>query len=105
MLYLNGYDDTSAKPKEKGLPSPGTGWLGKLGLIYADGNNLFETLMLNLVLVNISDKECWDSPKPVWEAETVKGAERTEIAGSIKSGRTTDSTIQKNSPKKRRTRG
>ena len=36
--------------------------------------------MLNLVLLNISDKECWDSPKPVWEAETVKGAERTEIA-------------------------
>ena len=80
LLYLNGYDDTSAKPKEKGLPSPGTGWLGKLGLIYADGNNLFETLMLNLVLVNISDKECWGSPKPVWEAETVKDAERTEIA-------------------------
>lgn len=79
LLYLNGYDDTSAKPKQKGLPSPGTGWLGKLGLIYADGSNLFETLMLNLVVVNISDKECWDSPKPVWEAETVKSAERTEI--------------------------
>ena len=79
LLYLNGYDDTSAKPKQKGLPSPGTGWLGKLGLIYADGSNLFETLMLNLVVVNISDKECWVSPKPVWEAETVKSAERTEI--------------------------
>ncbi|WP_455147997.1 type I-E CRISPR-associated protein Cse1/CasA [Clostridium sp.] len=80
LLYLNGFDDASAKPKQSGLPSPGTGWLGKLGLIYADGNNLFETLMLNLVLVNISDKECWDSPKPVWEAEKVKSAERTEIA-------------------------
>lgn len=80
LLYLNGYDDASAKAKQDGLLSPGTGWLGKLGLIYADGNNLFETLMLNLVLVNISDKECWDSPKPVWEAETVKSAERTEIA-------------------------
>ena len=33
LLYINGFDDTSSKPKVKGLPSPGAGWLGKLGLI------------------------------------------------------------------------
>ena len=49
LIYLNGFDDTSAKPKAKGLPSPGAGWMGKLGLIWAQGDNFFETLMLNLV--------------------------------------------------------
>ena len=46
LLYVNGYDDTSSKPKTKGAPSVGAGWLGKLGLIQAVGSNLFETLML-----------------------------------------------------------
>ena len=50
LLYVNAYDDTSAKPKGKGLPSPGVGWPGKLGLIAAVGDNLFQTLMLNLTL-------------------------------------------------------
>src|SRR5690606_5216521 len=52
LLYVNGFDDTSAKPKRKGLPSPGAGWLGKLGLVQAVGDNLFETLLLNLVLLD-----------------------------------------------------
>lgn len=59
LLYLNSYDDTSSKPTKEGkeksggsLPSHGIGWLGKLGLIYIKGNNLFETLMLNLIMIN-----------------------------------------------------
>ena len=54
LIYVNGFDDTSLKqPKESKkkygkLPSPGAGWLGKLGLIAAEGDNLFETLMLIL---------------------------------------------------------
>lgn len=79
LVYLNAYDDTSAKPKQKGLPAAGAGWLGKLGLIYAEGNNLFQTLMLNLVLVH--DKtECWDDPHPTWEMDEAKKEERTEIS-------------------------
>ena len=35
LLSVNGYDDTSAKPKGKGLPSVGAGWLGKLGYLQA----------------------------------------------------------------------
>ena len=35
LLCVNGYDDTSAKPKGKGLPSVGAGWLGKIGFIQA----------------------------------------------------------------------
>lgn len=52
LLYLNAYDDSSGKPSvpKQGLPSPGVGWLGKLGVVFASGNNLFETLMLNFAL-------------------------------------------------------
>ena len=79
LLYVNAYDDTSAKPKGKGLPSPGVGWPGKLGLIAAVGDNLFETLMLNLTLLK-DGQELWDGEnRPIWEVEPSK-AERREIA-------------------------
>ena len=85
LLYLNAYDDTSSKPTKEGkakaggsLPSPGVGWLGKLGLIYITGNNLFETLMLNLILVN--ENKVQENQNPLWEQEKVSDAERTEIA-------------------------
>lgn len=79
LLYVNGYDDTSAKPKGKGLPSPGCGWLGKLGLITASGDNLFETLMLNLTLLR-SDGELWPAARPCWELPKSRSSERTEIS-------------------------
>lgn len=85
LLYLNAYDDTSSKPTKEGkakaggsLPSPGVGWLGKLGLIYITGNNLFETLMLNLIMVN--EDIVQEIQNPLWEQEKVSDAERTEIA-------------------------
>ena len=78
LLCVNGYDDTSAKPKGKGLPSVGAGWLGKIGFIQAQGDNLYETLMLNLTLLRDS-RECWGESKPCWELEAPKSAERTEI--------------------------
>ena len=78
LLCVNGYDDTSAKPKGKGLPSVGAGWLGKIGFIQAQGDNLYETLMLNLTLLR-DGRECWGESKPCWELEEPKSAERTEI--------------------------
>ena len=78
LLYVNGYDDTSSKPRQKGLPSPGAGWLGKLGLIAAQGENLFETLMLNLVLLN-EKGECWGKNIPTWALEHPRTQERCEI--------------------------
>ena len=68
LLYLNGYDDTSSKPKTKGAPSVGAGWLGKLAPIQAVGSNLFETLMLNFILLK-DGKELWEAPKPCWELD------------------------------------
>ena len=84
LLYLNAYDDTSSKPTKEGkadaggkLPSPGIGWLGKLGLIYLKGENLFETLMLNFALIHHESVE--SEQKPIWERNAVSSAERTSI--------------------------
>jgi CRISPR system Cascade subunit CasA len=79
LLYVNAFDDTSSKPKGKNLPSPGAGWLGKLGLVAAEGNNLFETLMLNFVLLPDGEDKLWDSGKPNWEM-SVRAGERIEIS-------------------------
>jgi CRISPR system Cascade subunit CasA len=83
LLYVNSFDDASGKQKEKekGLPTrpSGTGWLGKLGLITAVGDNLFETLLLNLIFLKDGGSELWGGEKPIWEAETVKADERTKI--------------------------
>jgi CRISPR system Cascade subunit CasA len=78
LLYLNGFDDTSAKPKGKGLPSVGAGWLGKIGLFLARGNTLAETLLLNLVLLK-DGQELWSPPCPYWELNHPRSGERTEI--------------------------
>ena len=66
LLYLNAYDDISVSPKlRKGL---GIGRLGKLGLVYAAGDNLFETLMLNFSLLS-DQNERFRPGKAVWEKE------------------------------------
>lgn len=84
LIYVNAYDDTSAKPSSESkltgtkLPSPGVGWLGKLGLISVSGNTLFETLMLNMVLLD-EHGELWGEEKPVWERDEIADGERIEI--------------------------
>lgn len=81
LLYVNNYDDTSSKPKGKNLPSPGAGWLGKLGLITIRGNNLLETLVYNLILLNHKRNfsEVWGPECPAWEPDVPNTAERAEI--------------------------
>lgn len=82
LLNVNAYDDTSAKPSRRPggdkLPSPGAGWLGKLGLIFATGNNLFETLVLNLVFLRNNGHAQWGHELPIWEIP-VRDGERIEI--------------------------
>ncbi len=87
LLYVNAYDDTSAKPsreakeaKRRGeeVPSLSTGWLGKLGIIFSAGTNLFETLMFNLIMVN-ENGEIPEKETPVWEREEIPVAEREKI--------------------------
>lgn len=78
LIYVNGFDDNSSKPKGKNLPSPGAGWLGKLGLITAKGKTLFETLMLNLVFLK-EDHGPWKPNVPTWELQKAREGERIEI--------------------------
>lgn len=84
LLYINSYDDVALKPDNENkakvggkLPSAKRGWLGQLGLVYLNGNNLFETLMLNLVIICDDVVQC--EQKPLWEADSVSDRERTEI--------------------------
>ena len=81
LVYLNGFDDTSAKPSIRGanLPSVGAGWLGKLGLVAIEGKNLFETLLLNLVLLN-ENQMVFGASSAAWELEAVRQRERQHIA-------------------------
>ena len=84
LLYLHGYAETFGKLESRGKTDKnkmtiGVGWLGQLGLVYARGENLFKTLMLNLVL--LKDKNTpWGIEKPVWESEQVLSVERHEIS-------------------------
>lgn len=78
LLSVNGFDDTSLKPKGKDLPSISVGWLGTLGFIQAFGDTLYETLMLNLTLLR-DGRECWGGSKPCWERENPRSGERTEV--------------------------
>ncbi len=87
LLYLNGFDDTSSKkskeyranvPKEE-QKSVGAGWLGKIGLVYPLGENLFESLMLNSVLLKDGDKPWSDVNHPYYEEEKPDVTERREV--------------------------
>ena len=80
LLHINSFDDSSGKKKTEGTGSPGVGYLGKLGLIAAKGENLFETLMLNLIPFNLTSKEIWPSECPIWELDQPRSAERCVIA-------------------------
>jgi len=79
LIYLNGFDDTSSKPtRGKDLPSVGAGWLGRIGIVYIVGNNLFETLMLNFALTD-RNGNLWPDGKTTWELDVPHIGERTKI--------------------------
>lgn len=92
VIALMAYDDTAAKatrdlPEGQKYPSPGAGWLGRLGYIQAQGRTLFETLLLNLTLLQ-DGVTTWQGETsledaylawPCWELETPRNAERTDI--------------------------
>ena len=81
LIFLNGFDDCAAKQADKsdGSRSFTVGWLGKLGLIYAVGNNLFETIMLNMPMLHDVDLIPWTKDVPTWELEKVRDSERETI--------------------------
>jgi CRISPR system Cascade subunit CasA len=74
LVHLQAWDYAGKKASVVGgAPNGGgTGWCGKLGLVYPVGANLFETLMLNLVLTTDSGRVV--SGQPVWETAPKKAA-------------------------------
>ncbi len=63
LIHYNAFDDASLK-----IPSPSISFLGQFCCLFAHGRNLFETLMLNLVLEQAPGKS-WKSNKPCWESD------------------------------------
>lgn len=70
LITFQGYTGLSDKVifgKEKYDVSNSKGWLFDLGGIYLEGDNLFETLLLNLVLNHPVDEYKSLQQKPAWE--------------------------------------
>ena len=85
LVYLQGFDDASVKQKtEEGKKNAQVnsaspkGWLGNLGVIYALGENLFQTLLLNLCFLR-DGAELYGPPQPCWELEIPNTEERSLI--------------------------
>lgn len=75
LVTLLGFDDAASTKVEIGA---GAGWLGQHANVYAVGDNLFETLMLNLVFLRDGDT-VWGENVPVWETPVPRAAKKREI--------------------------
>lgn len=80
LLNLNGFGvNVKADKKAPGTTeAAGTGRLGSLGLIYVEGENLFELIMLNLTPLT-EGNEPWGEPYPIWE-QPIRSKQSIEIA-------------------------
>lgn len=73
LIYLQSFDDTAAKK-----PSPKLCFTGSIGIVMAKGDSLFETLMLNLILLK-DGQELWGDAKPSWERSKPSSEKLKEI--------------------------
>ena len=85
MIHLNVFDDGACKSSpekdpNRQLPPLKVGYLCDMGVIVAQGKNLFQTLMLNMVLLKNGTEEWPEENCPAWEKDTVNTAERFEVA-------------------------
>lgn len=70
LLTYQGYTGTAEKQtfrKKESFETWSKGWIYDLGGIYFTADNLFETLMLNLVLIHPEEQFQGKIQKPVWE--------------------------------------
>lgn len=63
LVHIINFDDIAAK-----APTPKKTWTGKLGIICFEGNNLFETIMLNYVANAGVNTDVYKN-NPSWETE------------------------------------
>ena len=81
LLFLNSFDDCAAKQRDKshGSRSMTVGWLGKLGLITAVGNTLFDTILMNMPML-VNGETIWqEDDQPFWEMDQICEEERRTI--------------------------
>lgn len=64
LVHMQNWDDVASKS------GTGVGWLGKVGYIQAVGQNLFKTIMLNMVMLE-DGHELWRAYTPQWELTTL----------------------------------
>lgn len=72
LITLQGYTGTSDKQKVGDAKTYSKGWLYDLGGVYFRGGSLFETLMLNLVIVHSENNNLLKVQKPCWETDTIE---------------------------------
>ena len=72
LITLQGYIGTSDKKKVGTAKTYSKGWLYDLGGVYLQGNNVFETLMLNFAIAHNENNNLLKMQKPCWEAETME---------------------------------
>lgn len=72
LITLQGYIGTSDKKKVGSAKTYSKGWLYDLGGVYLQGNNVFETLMLNFVIAYNENNNLLKIQKPCWEAEYIE---------------------------------
>ncbi len=85
LIHLISVDDNALKSSEEGkeesptgkVGSAGKGWFGRIGLTVLKGENLFQTLLFNLVLVN--RKKYYQPERPLWEREKITLEEAKKI--------------------------
>lgn len=76
LIYTNSFDVApGGRPSSAGITIKGYGlsWLSQLGLIWANGSNMFETLMLNFILA--TNEQLWSEPDVPWEQDNIYDAE------------------------------
>jgi CRISPR system Cascade subunit CasA len=67
LLHLMIYDIGSYGRDSKLYGYNGLTWAGKLGGVFIDSNNLFNSLMKNFVTADLQRIEAWKHGKPTWE--------------------------------------
>ena len=72
LITLQGYMGTVDKKKVGNAKTYSKGWIYDLGGIYLVGSNLFETLMLNLTIVNNESNNLLKIQRPCWETDTIE---------------------------------
>lgn len=92
LVHVIGYDDGGIKPYyEKNsamnqtdpLATCSVSWLGSISSVFAEGDTLFESLALNLVLLKngtLSDESIWPCQRPTWEYDAFHQVEMMGVS-------------------------